>query len=529
MKSFGVITQSGQFVGKSVLAQYATKQESRAITEDRFSGTYGDGSDKLGLIEPPYKPEALAGLLEQNTYHYRACRTKARDTAGLGWKLVPVDEDAPLNERDAINDTLGMQTLPLTMMLDHAQVDFEAVGWAAIEVVRTDYRHDGELVALNHIPAHTIRVHQDEDRYAQRRGKRTRWFRAAGTEQDVDYEDGSVHDPGTLPIDRRASELLFWRNYTPRSDFYGVPDVIPAIGAIHGDLARRDFNIAFFQNYGVPAYVVFITGDYDDEEVLDGQGNPTGETVLQQSIEEHFSELNKRPHSTLVMSVPSRSGGDGEVKVTFERLSVDVKEASFRLYRADNRDEILSAHGVDPYRAGIAEAGSLGGNTAHEQAKIYKQSVIEPRQQMIESLINRYVIRSMSEHWRWELEAIDTVDERHELDMLRDLFSDNVITASEYRKHYIDRFGLDPEFDVTGQDSRFAVASIPELIIDGVITMNEGRSLLGLDPIPGGDELRAMSTAEVDEIEAAVLSLQDKLVRHVTKEGIHVNGVGAAH
>jgi len=42
--------------------------------------------------------------------------------------------------------------------------------------------------------------------------------------------------------------------------------------------------------------------------------------------------------------------GQGEVNIEFKPLSTEVKEASFRLFRQDNRDEILAAHGVPPYR-----------------------------------------------------------------------------------------------------------------------------------------------------------------------------------
>src|SRR5690606_4544021 len=114
---------------------------------------------------------------------------------------------------------------------------------------------------------------------------------------------------------------------------------------------------------------------------------------------------------------------DGQnVKVEFQRLAVDVKEASFRLFRQDNRDEILAAHGVPPYRAGIAETGSLGGSTAVESTEIYKMSVIEPRQSILENLFNRYILRSAFDvtDWRWKLAEIDTRDERHDLDILSD-------------------------------------------------------------------------------------------------------------
>ena len=73
-------------------------------------------------------------------------------------------------------------------------------------------------------------------------------------------------------------------------------------------------------------------------------------------------------------------------------MSTDVKEASFRLFRKDNRDEVMIAHGVPGYRIGIIETGSLGGSTARESTEIYKRSVIDPRQVIIEETINQEII-----------------------------------------------------------------------------------------------------------------------------------------
>ena len=121
-------------------------------------------------------------------------------------------------------------------------------------------------------------------------------------------------DLKSLPPEDRASEVIWFVNYTPRSDYYGLPDVVPALGAVWGDIARRDYNIAFFDNYGVPAYAVFVTGNFDPGDI-----DEDGRTDMEKAIEEHFSELAKNPHSILILSIPTE-GRDEEVKVEFQPL-----------------------------------------------------------------------------------------------------------------------------------------------------------------------------------------------------------------
>ena len=433
-KPFGFVTKHGRFVRAGALEQFAVKQESHQI-DDAFSTLYND----LGLVVPLYDPESLANLLELNTYHYRACKTKARDVAGLGWSLEGTVETPSETQKALLEKFFTGLSLPVSALFDRAMLDYEAVGYGTVELVREETRAalPRDLV---HIPSHTMRRHNDRKRACQIRGAKRSWFRMAGITEDVNYQTGDLKARGAVPTGKRGNEVLWWNNYTPRSDLYGLPDIMPALGAMTGDISRRDYNIAFFDNYGVPAYAVFITGNYDP-----GEEDPeTGQTELETEIEAHFEDMRDHPHSTLVLALPTRTR-DSEIKVDFKPLSMEVKEASFRLYRNDNRDEVLAAHGVPPYRCGIAETGSLGGSTAVESTKIYKASVINPRQEMLESLIDKYVIQGGFQvtDWRFKFAEIDTTDEAHDLAILTGMFGLGGATPNQVIRHFAARFGLE--------------------------------------------------------------------------------------
>lgn len=447
----GFVTKSGAFVAEDILARHAIKSNSEQIDNETFKSIHG-------LVEPLYDPNSLARHMEANTYHARAVRTKAQDSAGLGWELNPTTDNPNDEQKALVEKWFDELDEEIDEVLLQAMTDRESVGWFSIELVRENKEPEGVAVLLKNIPAHTMRAHQDRKRFIQQRGSKRVWFKLAGlTDIDVHKTDGSIHEAGSLEQDDRANEVIWNNIYTSRSDVYGVPDHIPAMGAILGDVARRDYNIAFFENYGVPAYAVHITGDFDPGDEVDDNGNTEEEidadpnltqsgdfqTPLHRDIEAHVKDLAKNPHSVLVLGIPSVSGEKVEVK--FEPLAVEVKEASFRLYRQDNLKEVLSAHAVPPYRAGIAEQGSLGGNVAENMDEIYRDSVLAPRQRILNRLINRFVLQPMEiTDWEFALATIDLTDLGKELDIALKLFENGAMSPNDLIRNFGDRFGVQP-------------------------------------------------------------------------------------
>ena len=456
-RPFCLVTNKGQIVRADILDQYSVQKSKGLIQADAFAGFYS----QLEIVEPLYNPYSLVNLLELNVYHARCCRTVARDTAGLGWDLKAL-VDAPSEQskklRLEIIDSLNEMPMPLQEVLNRACTDWEAVSYGCIEIVRANYDVEGDFAALVHIPSPDMRVHRAGNKYVQIVSAKKRWFKRAGYEMDVDMDTGTEYPVGTLPVEQRATELIFWTNYSPRSSYYGLPSIIPAIGVVQGDLSRRDYNTSFFQNYGVPSYAVFLSGNFDPGEPVDEAGNPdpTGKTVLEREIEGHFDEIAKNPHSVLILSLPSVADAEGDVNIEFVPLAKEVREASFRLYRLDNRDEVIAAHGVPLNRLGINEIGALSGSTAAISTEIYKTSVIGPRQMYIETFINRAIIWGCysAYDWSFELSPIDTTDESHDIEVAGSLFQMGSLTPNDLIRRFGRGFGAVP-FDHPSMDAHY--------------------------------------------------------------------------
>lgn len=380
-----------------------------------------------GLESPPYDLGSLASLLTGNSIHSRCVKQKATDTLGRGIALRAKEEDdgtePPAEEEDRWGEFVRLVESDgdgsLKERLTQAHEDFESVGWAVLEVGRN--AETGMPDGLWHVPAHTVRAHKDNRRFAQKRHDKHVWFKRYGLEGDVDAKGGGWSD-AAIDAGLRGNELIVIKNYSPISTFYGVPDHIPALSALAGWSAQAEFNIRFFGNQAVPSYAVIVEG---------AELTP----ALEETIIEHFQRIKGDPARTIVIPVPSVPGvGEAyQPKVRFERLSVEVKEASFRMYRQDAALEICISHGVPPYRVGWPIVGSLGGSTADEMTHIYNDSIVQPRQETWENRLNATLLGESGldiKAWCLKAAELDVRNEERDLAKAEMLYNMGVVTPN---------------------------------------------------------------------------------------------------
>ncbi|MGG3759641.1 phage portal protein, partial [Bacillus anthracis] len=299
--------------------------------------------------------------------------------------------------------------------------DYETVGWGIIEVVRNN---KGEPSELYHIPAQTVRAHKDKVRFAQIVNNKERWFKKFGYPDNYSLVDGrplgekDIAENGT----EKAGEVIVIRKFGSRSSYYGIPNYVSSIGSIVGSQAVRDYNINFFTGKTIPDALLFLEGV---DEIDQG---------TEDELKAFFSAETKGEHHKLAV-VPVPPGA----KARLEKVSPDVKEGSFRLYKQDSAMEICVAHRVPPYRIGWAMTGSLGQTTAKEMNEMYKRSIIEPGQEILEHRLNNQLFRVFAEilgglDWYFKLNEIDTDDREADMQYAADGYEKRILTRNESRK-----------------------------------------------------------------------------------------------
>lgn len=367
--------------------------DSQQLPDDPFN--YRPDANSAGLVRPTMNMDMFAALLGGpesmgNTLHSRCCKQKASDVIGRGVELRAVEDEAE-NEGGAAGTKAEQNRWDewvegveqdeqaegsLKELLTWMWQDYESIGWGILESGR---KTTGEPDGMWHVPSHTVRAHSDHIRFAQTRGDKLTWFKRFGVDGDVNKTNGDWV-PGGLPPDVRGNELIVFRNYTPLSSYYGLPDMVPALGAFAGWSAQQQFNVRYFDNQAVPSMAVVIEGAELSEEV-------------EATIYDHFERIKGDPARTIVIPIPGIPGiaEQFQPRLRFEKLSNDVKDASFRMYRQDIALETCISHGVPPYRIGWPIVGSLGGSTAEEMTAIYNDSIVQPRQETMEQRFRRTI------------------------------------------------------------------------------------------------------------------------------------------
>lgn len=446
-----IVTQKDNeynLIEESILNQYATK--STRDLNSQAKQLDPEDPDYAQLKQPLYNFDDLAALLEVNTFHKLCCEVVAEDSSGYGWNIIPTaDDDLDNNpeEKEYLTEWVKNFTTPINQTLYQLNYDRRALGCGAVEIIR-ESTSSSPIIDIKHIPLHQVYKHSDNCRIKQIVGAKHRWFIEYGTnfdkqgnEYDVNYLTGEIAPWDSLSADERANEIIWFTDYAPQRKTYGLPKIAPAIKVISGDLSRSSYNTAFFKNYGMPTFAVTVTGDFWDYDVDPDDPEYDVTQTLKYKISQQLKEVIKNPHSAVTITVPS-AGDEGNVDVNIQPLSVDTKEASFRMYRADNRDEILAAHGVPPYRLGLAITGSLGGNVATESSSIYNISVIQPLKNENENLINTLIRKELEiTDWKFSINEIDKRDTDKDLDRASKLFDMGAITPRELIEYFGKPFG----------------------------------------------------------------------------------------
>ena len=370
----------------SELRKYEIQKDSKQIKEEKV------WLEESGLASRPYPPESFLTLYESNSIFWATVKQIATDVAGLGWKLLlregEKENDA---EKKLLTDFFNKpsEDLSLRKTCERVIIDWGAIGYCGLEVTRNGAN---KVDGLHHVPAHTLWVHTDKEKFCQRRAMKKVWFKQFGLKKNFHLKTG---EEGDYEEEKRANELIYLMNYYPRNDYYGVPNILPAVGSVIGLIGIRDYNLSFFTNYGVPAYLVTLTGEWDED----------AEKVIKKHLNTEIKG-SENAHRTLVLQVPrDEEGQDGKIK--FEPLSVDVKEGSFRVYQQVLREDILAAYSMPPYRIGINIVGKLGGSNIGESTVIYNQSVVEPLQEDLEDIFNGKIIEEGLECYTYKLKFND--------------------------------------------------------------------------------------------------------------------------
>jgi len=413
------------------------------------------------LVNLPYEPLAIIRLMENVSWFDACVRQIATDVIGSEYTIVPDPlAETKGTEEDrkrlmAFFEDPNKEEQTISDVLTNMVIDSGLVGSMAMEVSRDE---SGIIDGLYHLPAHTLRIHKGRQKYCQRRGTEYRWFKLFGESkggalvpsqeaEDISSADGlPTNDPKL-----RAHEVIVWKNYWPNNFWYGMPPALSAVGSMLSLVGIRDYNLAFFENYGVPAAIVTLTGDWDADDV----------DAFSKFINTEIKRA-ENAHKTIVMNPV----GTGEVDWTPLTSEAKEKEGHFKILIKMLRDEILAVFRMSPYRLGIAETGNLGGSTAEEATPVYISSVVNPIKRIVQTVMTQKVIRRGFGivGWAFRLPTLDIRDMNRLVERAERLFGMSVLHRDAIRE----QIGKEPLGKAAGGEDYYLASTYAPLGAEGV-------------------------------------------------------------
>lgn len=389
---------------------------------------YRNGYGLFDVITPPYNLYELAGFYDTNYANHAAIDAKVENIVGQGYKfntakdvLLKLEESTNKAAGDKAKKRINRLKAELEVwleslneedgfinMMEKVYTDVQAIGNGYIEVSRTIR---GDIGYIGHIPASTMRVRRHRDGFVQIVGGKVIYFRNFGAKNANPVTD-----------DPRPNEIIHIKEYSPLNTFYGVPDIVSALGALVGDQMASQYNIDYFENKAVPRYIILVKGAKLDSE---------SEERLFRFFQ---TSLKGNHHRTLYIPLPVDSEGN---KIEFEMHAVEntAQEASFGEFRKQNRDEILLAHQIPLSKLGGTDAASISG--ALSQDRTFKEQVSRPAQRHLQKILSK-IISEKTDIVTLAFEELTLTDEDAEAQILERYIRNQIMVPNEARE----RIGL---------------------------------------------------------------------------------------
>lgn len=471
-------------------------------------------------VSPPYSPDLMLAFMNIDETVHQCVKVKAQDYTGRNYKLTPETEEqltAVFDEEDeeketapypdsypkdhktvrtflktCTNDIVGFQSV-----LVKAAQDFEGIGWAALEVIRSA---DMKVVKIDHVPANRLKVLEGwqgfvehgpsgSKRYYQPFGTkvvskdRKNLFTGKAESYDpeldgelnannaqwnmVGFNDGKPTDT----FQKSANEIIWVPKSHPSTIYYGVSDSLPATSDILANASIRKYLLQFFDHNTVPRYVVVVKGAKLNSEV-------------KTAILNYFStDVRGRAHKTMVLPIPS---GRGNVEVTFEKLDSDPQDGWFRRTAEDNSHNIRIAHGVPTSVATFSDPSGMGSGKGLAQAEIYKDRTVTPGQHLWSEVMNKIFELGLGILTvRLAFDELDTRDKEAQMRISTQYLDRAVNTINETRAER----NLPP---IKGGDRAFIKTNKGILFLDEISTLTSFEQ----DDERGGDQEEDLNADE---------------------------------
>jgi PBSX family phage portal protein len=370
------------------------------------------------VIAPRYNLEQLSHQKERSTELGQNIAAMVTNIVGFGWQLREVQ--MPEGFREKYKDEIQDERFRLLSLLDsvHPVMSLTAVrrkikddqhscGNGYMELIDNQR---GELVGVNHVLGHTVRLTEKDKKptrvevprvrpdknytveqvpmyyrfrkYGIVRSGKPLWFKEAGDPRTLDKRSGKYED--NLPFSRRATSLIHFHNYSPMTP-YGLPLWIGNLFSVYGSRQAEEINYSTLANNAVPSmFVICENGALTDASI----------ERLREWTEEQIQKSLNRSKFILLEGEAMEEGAPtpSTFKIRVEPLkNLQQDDQLFQAYDQNNRDKLRQAFRLPPLFVGRSEDYTRA--TADTSRDIADEQVFAPERTEDDWMINRFVLQ----------------------------------------------------------------------------------------------------------------------------------------
>ena len=358
--------------------------------QPKFEEKKGKGYVEFGLNNN--YPDYLIGLYNESPKHGAIIKSKTNYIFGQGW--------------DGIEQKANVKGESWNQITKKCILDDELFGGYYLQII---YNLLGEIKDVYHLEYHKVRTNKEQNEFQVKND----W--SDNKEKPRYYPAFNINDPV-------ASQILFVKQYNPKSDIYPLPNYFQGLNYIESDVQVSRHILGNAKDGFVATTLINLNGGEPAEEAKE---------AVERGIKKKFT--GSEGDRVVIMFNKSK---DNSAEILPLSSTMLTKE-DFTNVNNLIQQEIFACHQVtSPSLFGIKTEGQLGGSTEIRDAyKIFANTYVNERQQAIEEVFNQL----------FDYVGIEGDYELIPVEPLSFEFSESVMAANMTRDEIREKLGLASE------------------------------------------------------------------------------------
>lgn len=310
-------------------------------------------------------PNYYLSLIARSAKHNAIVKGKSQMIGGNGWDKTDISNDAYSFLKNIYNE------MDCDEILARIAYDMEIYGAFCLNIVWSKDRKS--IAEINYINPQTVRIEVPDPKYPQKEN----YFICQ------DWENWQrkkvILYPGFSLTDRKkASQILYVKEYRPGRVFYGEPEYIAAVNWIEMEWEISQFHLSNIKNGFNPSMLINFPSGIPSDEEMDVTMRKMNQQYkgARQAGEVIFTFSENEKQAPVITTIETAYSNDQK----FIALNEEITQGIFAGHRITN-----------PALFGIKDEGGVqfGQSDLLNSLEIFQSSYVTPKQLLIEKVFRR--------------------------------------------------------------------------------------------------------------------------------------------